>query len=79
MLKWFEKLVELFRTFCEIILRLAPFQAIVAPENWSGKKGKLLKRLLAEAHDSAIILINPTDPDRFLRVRYIFCLGFIDL
>ncbi|CAN0416462.1 unnamed protein product, partial [Laminaria digitata] len=43
--------------------------ALVAPENWSGKKGKHLKRVLAEARDSAIILINPTDVDKFLRVR----------
>ena len=28
-----------------------------------------MKRVLAEAHDSAIILINPTDADKFLRVR----------
>ncbi|CAN0040578.1 unnamed protein product, partial [Scytosiphon promiscuus] len=40
--------------------------ALVAPENWKGKRGKHLKRVLAEAHDAAIILINPTDADKFL-------------
>lgn len=40
----------------------------MAPENWKGKKGKHLKRVLAEAHDAAIILVNPTDADKFLRV-----------
>lgn len=43
-------------------------QALVSPENWKGKKGKHLRRVLAEAHDAAIILINPTDADKFLRV-----------
>eukprot|EP00752_Nemacystus_decipiens_P016206 g14493.t1 len=41
--------------------------ALVSPENWKGKNGKHLRRVLAEAHDAAIILINPTDPDKFLR------------
>lgn len=40
----------------------------MSPENWKGKRGKHLRRVLAEAHDAAIILINPTDPDKFLRV-----------
>lgn len=40
----------------------------MAPENWKGKRGKHLKRVLAEAHDAAIILINPTDADKFLAV-----------
>lgn len=43
-------------------------QALVSPEHWKGKKGKHLKRLLAEARDAAIILINPTDAHKFLRV-----------
>ncbi|CAM9883800.1 unnamed protein product [Ectocarpus fasciculatus] len=43
--------------------------ALVAPENWTGKKGRHLKRVLAEAHDAAIILINPTDADKFLKAR----------
>lgn len=43
-------------------------QALVSPENWKGKKGKHLRRVLAEAHDAAIILINPTEADKFLRV-----------
>eukprot|EP00903_Cladosiphon_okamuranus_P008823 g8450.t1 len=41
--------------------------ALVSPENWKGKKGKHLRRVLAEAHDAVIILINPTDADKFLR------------
>lgn len=40
----------------------------MSPENWKGKKGKHLRRVLAEAHDAAIILVNPTNPDKFLRV-----------
>ncbi|CAB1099452.1 unnamed protein product [Ectocarpus sp. CCAP 1310/34] len=43
--------------------------ALVAPENWTGKKGRHLKRVLAEAHDAAIILINPIDADKFLQAR----------
>lgn len=46
---------------------LLSIKALVSPENWTGKKGKHLKRILTEAHDAAIILINPTDADKFLQ------------
>lgn len=61
---------NVFGAACGSVLSLGflPIQALVSPENWKGKKGKHLRRVLAEAHDAAIILVNPTDPDKFLRV-----------
>lgn len=56
-----------------------PMQALVSPGNWKGKKGKHLRRVLAEAHDAAIILINPTDPDKFLRVSALMSLVLLCL
>lgn len=64
--------VDLILTACTLMGHytrcfVLSIKALVSPENWAGKKGKHLKRVLMEAHDAAIILINPTDADKFLQ------------